>query len=468
MLVLWAVYYSPLPEEAPRFFLYDSQGYWDYAIQYVASGYFNFYGFDSLYRGYLFPLLLSPLTKFVAEHQLATMDVFYPIGAGLAAMLFGMVGPNLWEAVQAPDQKRVSLIRRLLFGAVGFIFWRGYFKYPLTDLPALLALAGSLIIVLRSRSVVSGLLAGLLVATAANFRPVYTASLPLVALICFWPLVAEARVAGMAGMKNWRKWGRQLAFIVGVALIMWPQLLINQHHFNVNSPLILTSMPDEPSLYLQQLKLGLYDQKYETNIGRDYPSPMIVFKDPEGIRLWESTGWDKIESYDQYMELIRREPGTVLGVWMRHLFNGLDIQYSDPYIWEVYVSTWKTAWLNYTILLGGLAILLYRVGWRPSRWRVTNVLVLLALIGQCAATLPVAMECRFLLPLHLLLAACLVFGLHPVRIWRHSSLPTLLIGVVVYAVLVAGCFYVSMQTQLQLERGPRLLFNWQKPAPEPW
>ena len=448
----------------------DAAGYWWRASKYwAADGHFQLLGYDDVLRGYLFPLLLAPLLRLAGQHGWLPADVFRPLGAGLAALTFGVVGPCLCKAVAGTG--RVGLGRRLLFGALGFAVWRGYFHYPLTDFPALLALAGSLWAVLRGRwPVLAGLLAGALLGAALNFRPVYLAALPLLGLLALWPPPAAPAEAAGAG----RAWGRRLALLAGLlaglALVLAPQALINRAHFGSSSPLVLAHLPGADNLYAQQLDWGLRYGKYETNVGGDYPSPRMFFLSPESQRLWEATGGPGERFALRYAALVRQAPLTVLRGWLLHLFNGLDVQYPTPYVRLVYVPTWGLAALNYTVLLAGLAVLAGRArrGWH---WR--PALVLLALLGACAAVLPVAIECRFLLPLHLLLSAAAAFGAQPRRWWRGLSAGRRGAALGLYAAAMVGLFALSISAQRHLEHGPRAVFvpaglPWHHPQPEPW
>ena len=128
---------------------YDAGGYWHYAGRFWSSGQFRFQSFDSILRGYLFPLLLSPLTRIASGWGVEPIALTRAVGLGTAAALFGVVAPGLWQALSAHPARPVSLGRRLVFGLLGFGFWRGYFNFPLTDFPALLLLLGGLWMLVR-------------------------------------------------------------------------------------------------------------------------------------------------------------------------------------------------------------------------------------------------------------------------------------------------------------------------------
>ncbi|MBD2723447.1 hypothetical protein [Hymenobacter armeniacus] len=278
-LLLFLFFALYLARQEPTQFYYDAGLYWDLSGKYWQSGDFQFIAFDSFLRGYLFPLLLGSLWQLLIHTSVLPLEITRTLGAATAAILFGVVAPGLWQDVRKhSNASRVSLARRLLFGALGFAFWRGYFHYPLTDFISLLALAGGLWTVVRGRAVWSGVLAGMLVAASVNFRPVYAAAVPVVFILCLWPASHDA--------SYWRtflrQWGKTAALALGMAIVLWPQVIINTTHFGVASPLVLTTKPGTPSLYLTQLKWGLWYQKYETNVGTDYPVPTMFFLDEDG------------------------------------------------------------------------------------------------------------------------------------------------------------------------------------------
>ena len=438
---------------------YDDFLYWHLAEKYWTNGEFRFLAFDNSLRGYLFPLVLSALVWVLRYLHWGASDLVRPFGAAMAAALFGVVLPGLWRAVQPTAQPAVPLGRRLLLGALGFAFWRGYFNFSLSDFPAVLALAGGLWAMLRGRTVGSGVLAGLCVAAAVNFRPVFGAALPVVAVLGMWPL---------AGLPAARVWGHRLALVLGLGMGLAPQVVINHVHFGANSPFVLTTPPGQPSLYLLQLQWGLLYQKYETNVGTDYSQGGMFFLDASGQQVWHDSNLASLENYGQYATIVQAAPLAVAATWLRHLFNGLDLQYATPYISRVYASTWGLAWLNYTVLLGGLGVLAHRARQWPG-WRTGGpaLLVLAVVVLPCLAALPVAVECRFLLPLHLALTTALALGAQPGQAWRRSTQRQRLLVLGVYVGVLVSCFTVSSYAQRSLQYGPRYIFKWLRTAVNP-
>jgi hypothetical protein len=258
-------------------------------------------------------------------------------------------------------------------------------------------------------------------------------------------------------------------------LVLWPQLYINTYHTGIRSPWVLTTNPGEPNLFLKQLSWGLSMQKYETSIAADYPKAQMVFEDNRGKALFASTGLAEFTDFGQYMHMCMGRPWRATGVFLRHLFNGLDVQYPTPYVRDVFVPTWPLAWLNYTLIWGGLLVLLAHRWQRPVAGWLRPGLVLTALLLPCLAVLPTAIECRFMLPLHLLLSAAVAFGASPKKWWQAASQRGRLAFAIGYVAVIVGGFSASASAQSHLAIKPRRIlddlpfqFLRPKPAPEPW
>ena len=102
------------------------------------------------------------------------------------------------------------------------------------------------------------------------------------------------------------------------------------------------------------------------------------------------------------------------------------------------------------------------------------MLVLLALLLPCLLVLLTAIECRFLLPLHLLLSAAVAFGAAPLRWWRAASAKARGLVVAGYIAVVVSGFSASASAQKHLEKAPRdIMQDLLRPlkpaeAPQPW
>jgi len=475
-LLLLGLYGWYLPSSWYYRFYYDSNHYWMYGQQFFKTGIFSLLSYTNSMRGFLFSLLLSPFSVACPHLGLQPIQLMRPLGMLTAAGFFGVMAPALWRAAQGPEAPAVSLGRRLLFGLVGFAVWRDYFNFPLTDFPALFALCLALWALLRTTRLPLAVLAGAALAASANMRPVFQAALPFAGALALLP----PRVAGVSGSQlRWAGWPRLGAVLVGAALVLVPQFYINANNFGVRTPWVLAYKQGDPTnLFLQQLQWGLQYQKYETNVGDDYPVSQMFFLDHDGQALFDATRLPRFTERTQYLQLVGQYPVRVAGVWLRHLFNGLDVQYPGPYVVHVYERSWPMALLNYVVLLGGLVVLLRRLPRVRRHGRA--VLVLAALLTPCLGALPVAMECRFLLPLAMVLSAAFAFGAHPWRFWRQAAGWLRAVSVLSFVLSVAAAFAFSASAQQTLEKGPRALFEWSDieaylpiepepvPAGEPW
>ena len=96
---------------------YDAQGYWELANQYWSTGRFNFLSFNSVLRGYLFPLLISPLTLLTADRGWNPLSLTRGVGLCTAAAFFWHSGSG--PVAAAGGGPTMPLGRRLVFGLLG-------------------------------------------------------------------------------------------------------------------------------------------------------------------------------------------------------------------------------------------------------------------------------------------------------------------------------------------------------------
>lgn len=456
-LLILAAYLVYLPFSGNQALVYDAELYWFISIYFHKAGSLSLQNFHDGMRGYVLPLLLLPAR--IAQFYSGLPPLWFTrlLGAASAAGGFGLLGPLLWQAVRG---RAVPLPwpRRLVFAGLGFLLWRDHFNFPLADFPALWMLGLSLLLLYRWPGRLGwALAAGLCLAAATNIRPVYLASVPFVLLVQ-WARLPAALPAG-------RRAGAVAALLLGAALVLAPQWLINWRHFGQNTPLVLAQDANIAPGTLYRLKLlhGLEFQKYETALDPAYPQAQLFFFDPAGRRFVRAHHLTELPAVTDYARLVLRHPVFLARVYLRHLFNGLDVQYPTPYVRQVYAPTWSLALLNYTVWFGAAL-----VAWHRRRQLSRGqVLVLAALLVPCLLIIPTEIECRYLLPLHLLLYALVGFG-WPAA-WRPWAVPARRLGLlgVVFAAFLVGCFALSASTQAQLEHGGRSVLGQRLPPPQP-
>lgn len=417
---------------------YDAGHYWELAVSFQRQHQaFSLLYFNDPTRGYCAALLQFPalVVRFLTHCTMPTAAK--TVGVGWAVLLYALLVPALWRCLVPGG--RVAGGRWLLLVLLAFAFWRDHFSFTMVDMPALALLL--LALWAPSRAGLGWwLVAGLSLTVACNGRPVYVVAVaPVLALAGWW-----------AGQHGRHTLARGTMLLVGVALVLGPQWAINRRHFQRNTPLVLARVnPNDPApLYLKQLTWGTRVLRYDTGLHQRY-----IYADWAGLRVLRQEGLREYTSYGQFLSVAARHPLDFGVRYLRHLFNGLDVQQPAPYLLRDY-GPWRHGLqvLNYTVLgLGGWLL----IGWRRQlNW--PRALTLLALLLPCMVALPTAVECRFLLPLHLLLLVVVAFQF-PLR-WRMPPRQGVA-AVVLLGLWLVGCFALSAATfrTLQPDRGKTLV-----------
>jgi hypothetical protein len=414
---------------------FDAGHYWELAVGFQSHHQsFSLLNFHDPTRGYLAALLQFPalMVRFFTGCSMPTAAKV--MGTGWATLLFAFLIPEVWQTV---SRRPVRGGRWLLLVLLAFCFWRDYFSFTTTDMPALTLLLLALWAVSRV-GIGWWLLAGLSLAATFNSRPMYLAAvLPTLALANWWN-----RRHLRAG------WARWLALAVGVSVAIAPQLAINRLHFSSNSPLVLARVSSQKTtpLYLKQLTWGTRVLRYDTNQDR-----ALIYADSAGLALLRREGLREYQSYTQFLLVALRHPLNYGWRYARHLFNGLDVWQPTPYLFQKYepVRFWVQL-LNYSALGAGLSMVLLT---HPARWlRWPRAWMLFALLLPCLIAIPTAIETRFLLPLHLLLLAMAAFRFSPSQVLRRWHLPWQRLALVLLTGLwLCGCFWLSGATARTLQ-----------------
>ncbi len=419
-------------------FVHDAMNYWQARNSFVNNGHFSLLNYNSALRGYLFPLLL-----FIIQWQANLIEVdaqllFLTYSALFFAGLAFYLLPWFFEVAFTWN---TPLIKRLLFFMLMFFFWRGHFLYPLTDFPALsffLLSVGILVSIgAHKTKPLWAVLAGLAVGAAVNIRPVYQASSVL--LLILLPLF-------------WNKLRRQEAFLgvvfflLGMGVILFPQLLVNRTHFQKNSPLVLSTYIEEENIYEIQLFWGLKTQKYETNIGSDYPFASVVYRDPLADKIPQRLLRDK--TIAGYLNIIRSYPVEVAVSYFRHFFNGLDIFFSTPYVKKIHANHCTFSSINYLVWF-----LVVYFSLTHTIEKYTSLGVVLSMLAPVLLSVPLVVEVRFFLPLHILAYGVVSYGLNYTEMLRQIFVSKFRLVKFLCFLLVwmLMCFALSASTIEQLQ-----------------
>ncbi|SMC00433.1 hypothetical protein SAMN00120144_3246 [Hymenobacter roseosalivarius DSM 11622] len=425
---VWIIYliYLPFNDFQGGNLQHDAVQYWVMAVKFQRHHQsFSLLYYDDPLRGYVGPLMMFPALAFRFSTDCSMLTAAKMLGSAWAAILFGFLIPGLWTSITS---RRIAAGRWLLLVLAGFIFWRDFFSFTLTDMPALGTLILSLWLLSRP-GLLAWLLAGLSIAATFNMRPVYLVSLlPFLGLAIWWSHRHSPRASG------WR-WA---ALIVGMALTLGPQWAINRIHFQEDTPLTLARMTGhKESFYLKQLAWGTRVQLYDGALAHPGALP---YADESGVKLFERLKQREYTSYTQYLQIVAQQPVDFFLRYGRHLFNGLDIRHPTPYrLTANSPESLPLKLLNYVLV--ALALTTIRV--KQLRWQ--HYLVLLALLLPCTAAIPIAIENRFFLPLHLLLLSAVAFLFSPAEWWlRFRSRPAFGVLAALGLILwVAGCWWLS-------------------------
>lgn len=437
---------------------YDSLGYWFLANTFDQGGAsrFSFYNFDSALRGYLLPLLNYPAAVIVREgFPGAESEAAKIMGALWAGAVFGVTGPALWEKLADTP---VNNLRRFVFVAIGFVLWRDYFNFTLSDFPSVLALLLALLVAYRSHTYGTALAAGAFVAAAVYIRPLSLLVTPFVLGI----LVLGKKIdnTGTPIKLSWLKhFARLSLFGLAFVLVAIPQYLINVNNYQSQNWLILGlgdgdfRVNEVDNVYIFKINEGLDKQRYETNVGQDYPAPQAIYVDIAGRALLENNGNPLFDSFQKYFAFVVSHPADMAALYTRHFFNGLDILYPGPYINKIYGSTLSISFVNYTVLFTAFLVIVLRI----QQVQIIHWLCIGAVAITCLASMPLMIETRYFLPLNLLLYAVACFGWPREWHWRLVHTRQMVSVFLAFSLFFLICLTLSSNTQASLSIKPKLL-----------
>jgi hypothetical protein len=269
--------------------------------------------------------------------------------------------------------------------------------YPLTDLVALEFAATGCLLFLQSRRELRFdrvALAFFFLGFAAITRPAYFLCLPLIPIVFL-----------LTAKRFWLEWRNLLTFccsgLVVVALLVAPQLYIN-HAKPYNSPI------SGANLYLFQLAFGIIWEKYETTSGKDLGGePRVIYCDHIGAEIFAREHLIAPFDFSKFRRVVRKYPIELVAIYGKHLFNGFDLQFSEPYPAKIFGNRLVFAFLNYTLLFIAFSYLFI---YFDIRRYLVALLYCLSLLCPIIVALPGAVEPRFFLPAFVFLYAVAAFA----------------------------------------------------------
>ena len=362
-------------------------------------------------RGYAFPFLLLPLNYVCSIAPDPALTYRGGMSLTYGVLLTTLVPAAFREAFGGT----ISLARRLVPVLLLATLFPGLLLYVLSDLPAMLMAFVALMCALRAlkptasrRQFIGALFAaGLLMGAAYNTRTIYLfAGIPL-GLLVLWT------VRGPGVKAPFPRWLGLLAFAAGLIAVALPQLTINKRTQGINS-LAVQSVIHSKSLFAIQLVWGMTLQRYETAVAGEALGAQLYYFDPAGARLFDRVAGDgDLFSIPYYFKVVAHHPLDFLGLYTRHIINGLDVRDGLIYTHKLSPRRSSTALLNFLVLaLAVWVVVIRRRSGQPTgidRWPVPASwpMSLAVLLLPVAAIVPGAVETRFFLPVHLL-AYCVI------------------------------------------------------------
>lgn len=402
-------------------FYHDSLGYWILKDTFIVDGNFSFLNFDKLYpgfRAYLFPFinyLISLLAIKIGIQDYLAYEVIMSIFYG--TFLTIIVPDLIWKLFE----RKPNIIQTLLFGFLAIFFWRGSLFYPLSDLLSFSFLVfGSYFAVLSQNYWLLAFFAGIFWGGATHIRPIYQITL-LPVLI--WIIIFYITRKGL----NFKKVLLRLSMLMlGFLTVYSPQLAINIDHYGIASPFVQTQKLLGIDAYTYQLVAGIWYQKYETNIGTSYPVPTVFFLDSHGEQILIDAGL-KSEPYSvdgklgpdheinrsEYFSLLLKYPLDFAVIFLRHLFNGLDITYNSTYVKNIFEASLFLRILNYTIWFLVLTFAAKKIHIRKDPAFIPPIFMVLIFSLPSILAIPIGVEVRYMLSFHFLAYGFVSFWVLP-------------------------------------------------------
>lgn len=437
-------------------FVYDSGGYWFMRTLFIPHSKFRITNFDNPVRSYLFPLILfvvSRIGRAFLDDQLRFLIICEAI---VYSFFLTILIPKL---VQTLIGRSLSYVYVWVFSLLAVYFWRGYFYYPLTDIPALIFSCLAVYFSLRYyRAWWGGFVIGIFLGASAVIRPSYQ----IIVIPFIWWLIIFYSCEARLTVK--RTVIQTVIVMIGVISVYIPQIMINSSNFGTYSPFVQTQRVQGTDLFTQQLIWGITVQKYETNIGDSYPIPGVVFFDGQGEKILTDLGLqnliyvpiDEVIHADPiplklYLDIVLKYPIEFVWIYARHLFNGLDLRFDTPYLTDVFASSYFRQLLNYSIWFLAINFVITDFKRIKRSWVKITPIFLLCL--PSVLSIPTAIETRFMLPLHVLCYILVAFFVLPeVLRWTVQDIKRRVIeGLPSYAIFVVICFLLSSSTYMGLE-----------------
>lgn len=346
----------------------DAGGYFFMSTEFLNQGFGNFKmvfeeGSGSAFlfavRGYGWPFMIAILRLLGFRTQLGWLFWW------ACFICFGLsyVIPELFETI---FKRNNGFISRIIVCVFMLIFFPGIIIYPLSDIPAITMVCLGILLIIKSYTSVmvkkifmvfgSGVCLGL----AYYIRTGCIVScIVAIALI----IIYEKRMV--------KKLIVVLALLVGIAVSMIPQIIINRECNGLNTykvPIGLTT-----NITQQEYYNGVRYFRFETNVTGKHPDLQLISEDNMASTLFKQQNMqpEAIGAKDLFKSM-SKYPLEFLGIFASKFANFIDSRYGELYIHELKGMKYILIILNFSVwFLGGVG-LFYELGVQRRMGRVKN------------------------------------------------------------------------------------------------
>jgi len=423
-------------------FYYDSGQYWELAKTFNHNSNFSLYNYTDNLRGVWFPLLLLIPQSISTLFKIDPLIVWRIFSALYIALFCAYLIPLLIKRIF--PEIILSTWKIISFGLLIFFFWRDFFIYPLSDFPAIIFLLWSYYLLLPRKKYlffVSGIALGI----AISIRPIYSiAFLPLILFLFFQEENNSFIKKALYSSLN------IAILILGFLFISTPQIIVNAHSNNSYSPMVQTQKSSYgKNLYLLQLIWGLTYEKYETNVGNNYPTASVFFTNKMGEHIAIKESSNNINSFTDYLKVCFKYPIELTCIYSKHLFNGLDIKNYQAYVKFITYKNYFFSLSNYTIWFLFLLII-YLL--RKTIINTTQKLFFFILMAMpIIFIIPTAIETRFFIPLFIVFYSIVAFLPNNKELYITLNKSKKIRIVILYLIFLLICFVLSNTTYSNLQ-----------------
>jgi|GEM_PF-6994343 len=443
-------------------FYYDSEIYWNLRMQFDQQQTvdFSLLNYHESLRAYLLPLIHFAISKSASFLEIRDVVFLEMAQAFMFSVLIAVIIPCV---IKILFKKPINFWQIILFSSFVVFFWLGYFYYPLSDFWALFFFISGVYIFLRHPTLSWLLLiVGMLWGAAYLIRPSYVLS---IFLLFFWALFYYYKYLNL---KRYQLFYRFIIMVLGLMFVFWPQLMINITHFDKFSPAPQTEVRFGANLFMKQLGWGIGIQRYETFAGEesDYVTPVVRFLDPHGEDVLTKSGLGPFPvgnstsflTVSEYVLLVLSHPLDFFVLYLRHLFNGLDVVYNTPYIFDLYQNAIYIRLANYSIWFMVILYLikhLKTVSWLDHRFFLVLIFTLPSILS-----IPTAVETRFFVSFYFIAYSIIAFEVAPlVGSFSQQKMKYLILKYVLwYIAFVSICLMLSINTFSNLAFGTYLFW----------